>query len=65
MTDKALEDAIAEAKRNGKTSFVIPQDGKPRCRNCGGITEQRGPFGESLHTSCWEAEDEEIDALST
>jgi hypothetical protein len=65
MTDKAMEDAIAEAKRNGSNHVLIPQDGKPRCRCCGYVTSERGPFGEALHTSCWEEEDELIDSLST
>jgi hypothetical protein len=43
----------------------IPDDGESRCRNCGGITNERGPFGEALHISCWEEEDELIDSLST
>lgn len=65
MTDHALEAAIEEAKRNGKTRFLIPQDGKPRCRNCGHITDERGPFSEPLHASCWEDEDELIDSMQT
>jgi hypothetical protein len=65
MSDKAMEDAIAEAERNGSSRVKIPQDGKPRCRNCGYVTSERGPFNEPLHSACWAEEDEEIDSLST
>lgn len=54
-----------EKDARGETDDCDSDVGGEPCRNCGGLTSQCGPFGEALHTSCWEEEDEAIDALST
>lgn len=32
----------------------------PSCTHCGEYTTSRGPFGEALHSACWEKQDEGV-----
>ena len=32
----------------------------PSCTHCGEYTTSRGPFGEALHSTCWEEQDEGV-----